>query len=349
MKITKAHKLIPLLTQKDALKKLLVKFSQDENIDKELLKKEFKIEPFEKKYLLFSGNVDCEYSCAVGFDREEEYLATETQQKLINGHWEKVPVTVNKKRTVTDWTPHSGRKSDTHRVILNANAELDAEALEASDIISELSSEEVDYDTELNENILSTGAQDLLNSFATHIHLFLLPGDRSRNYNASGNATVEEVKVFLMTFYKISYMHNGKERCIEINACKNDFSITLEEDERDNLKYEPLDTKKIASDKFQKLAKIRNICWLTVIPITIVSGFISWFFLLFVAAVATSIVLTVKHHKLYSAYKKELDDKEMKKRNSILDVKRKEVYAVLCEAILNNELAPCTFEEVYSC
>lgn len=346
MQITKKQKFIPLLNPKETLKKLLIQFSQDENIDKEVLKSNFQIEEFEKSFIFFVGNAECKYSCGIGFNREESYIATETRKELINGKWQNVTKQVNKTRTITDWSPHSGTESGTDNTILSIDGEYDRDALDIQNIIEKLEHEECDCSIEVSENLLKKGRNGVFESFAVGIKMNL-PGDKQRDFSCSGKAEITSAHIISIPFYKISYAHNGKERILEINACKPDFSVPLEDCEKSPLKYQPLNTQQIAGEKFKKLAKVRNIAWISIIPFVVFAAFHFILSILSCVVIAVAIFLTVKHAKLYSAYKKELDEIEKKKRDSILDDKHKEVYKVLCETFKNYELEPCSFEEVY--
>ena len=204
-----------------------------------------------------------------------------------------------------------------------------------------------DYYSTVEEDVLAKCKEKLLKACLTGVR-FDLPGDHSRDLSGNGSASIEKVFRVFVPYYKISYRVNEKERVVEICASKKDFAITLDDDEKEALKYVPLDTAKIAAEKYQPQAKARNAMWIAALIATVLSGIIPIIGILAFIAIAVAIVLTVKHSKKYSAYKRELDAEEKKKRENILKEKHKEVYAVLCESLKEKQLADCTYEEVYA-
>ena len=147
-----------------------------------------------------------------------------------------------------------------------------------------------------------------------------------------------------------------KIRSIEINACKENFSIVLDEHERKKLDYEPLDTEKIAAESCKVLTIVRNIFWITICSTffgSIILGpvlrfelsmeALFWEILFFIVA----IVITVIRSKMYENYKAKLDQDEKERKENILNEKHKQVYQVLCQAIEKNDLEAIAYEEVY--
>ena len=103
MQLKQAERVRTFLTKKDALRKLLIKFAQEEEIDAKLLQKDFKVEEFEKEFLVVRGQAECSYTCSIGYDRTENYVEIEKVRKKIGDTWQYVSEPVNKTRTVTDW------------------------------------------------------------------------------------------------------------------------------------------------------------------------------------------------------------------------------------------------------
>ena len=128
-------------------------------------------------------------------------------------------------------------------------------------------------------------------------------------------------------------------------------------DETEELKYKPLDTEKIAKEEVKTLTKLRNIAWLSIIPIGIFLGILgmsevvkSTFLssIIPVAVFIIAIVLTVRRSSKYNSIKGELDYKEKKKKENILNEKHKKFYEVLKKALENHGLKSATFDEVYA-
>lgn len=356
MKIENAYSLIPH-SKKDILRKLLVKFAKEEEIDEELLKKEFTIEQYEKEYLVFFGNATCDFTCSIGYNRVEHYIEMETKQKLIEqpdgkNKWVKVSEPVSKERIVTDWQPFSGEKQDNVSIVLTPDGDYVDELL---DLLSNTKYEIKEDVIHVEENMLDVG-KDYLKEKLASIVRYELPGDTVRGFSSSGSASIIEVRRFFVPFYRISYTHKEKIRSIEINACKENFSIVLDEHERKKLDYEPLDTEKIAAESCKVLTIVRNIFWITICSTffgSIILGpvlrfelsmeALFWEILFFIVA----IVITVIRSKMYENYKAKLDQDEKERKENILNEKHKQVYQVLCQAIEKNDLEAIAYEEVY--
>ena len=360
MRTQKGNTLLPIESKESFLRKTFIKFARKQNVKPKLLESTFEVEVFHKEYYVFLGEVECNFTCSIGYNRTENYVEMERKQKLIKQYdgsskWEWVNEPVNKTRTVTDWQPYSGSKTGKSFVAIRTNGESDEECW---DLIKYLAgkSEEYDEEIELESEIVATGKNELARDFRIETKIGL-PGDNSKDFSSNENVEILEVRKYKVPFFRVKFNYNGKEKSFEHNALVDKFSVTLDKDETEELKYKPLDTAKIAKERVKTLTKLRNIAWLSIIPIGILLGILgmaevvkSTFLssIIPVAVFIIAIVLTVKRSSKYNSIKGELDYKEKRKKENILNEKHKKVYEVLKKALENHGLKSATFDEVYA-
>ena len=360
MKTQKGNTLLPVESKESFLRETLIKFARKQNVKPKLLESTFEVEVFYKEYYVFLGEVECNFTCSIGYNRTENYVEIERKQKLIKQYdgsskWEWVNEPVNKTRTVTDWQPHSGTNKGKCFVAIKTNGEHDNECW---DLIKYLAgrSEEYDEEIELESEIVVKGNNTLACDFSIRTKVGL-PGDNSKDFSSNENVEILEVRKYKVPFFRVKFNYNGKEKSFEHNALVDKFSVTLDKDETEELKYKPLDTEKIAKEEVKTLTKLRNIAWLSIIPIGIFLGILgmsevvkSTFLssIIPVAVFIIAIVLTVRRSSKYNSIKGELDYKEKKKKENILNEKQKKVYEVLKKALKNHGLKSATFDEVYA-
>jgi len=354
MKTQKGVRRLPIESKESFLRKTLIEFARKQDVNPKLLETQFEIEVFDKEFYIFLGEVECDFTCSIGYNRTENYIVMEQKQKLIkqpngNSKWEWVNESVNKTRTVTDWQAYSGSKNGKCVVAIKANGESDEECWNLVKYLAgEL--EEYDEEIELGNEIVAGGKEALARDFRIETKVGL-PGDESKDFSSNEKVKVIEIRKYKIPFYRVKLNYNGKEKSFEHNALVDKFSVSLDKDETEELKYTPLDTKKLAEqdNRVKRFSLISKISWIVGIVLAgllmIVPGV---GFLLSMGAIAVPVVLTIKRSKAYNSVKTELDIKEKKKKENILNEKHKKVYEVLKKALENHGLKSATFDEVYS-
>lgn len=355
MKVGKSYSILPVQTKDEFLRATLIKFAQDENVDPKILESNFSVEQFEKKFYLFNGNVESSYTCAIGNNRTENYVEMEKKQKLIkqpdgSSKWEWVTEPVNKTRTVTDWSPFANTAKGTAKAVVTESGAWIEECNLVNSLISAREKKEEIDDNEILSSVISGGQDEVADEFASSIKR-KLPGDTYKDFSNSSTVEITEVESYVVPYYAISYDYKGKKRSFEQCACSKDFSLVLDDDEQKKLEYIPLDTKEVAKEdkSVKKLTKIRNISWIAGIILSGVFMIVPVVgFFLGMGAIAVPVVFTIKRVKAYNSVKTELDIKEEKKKQNILNEKHKVVFEVLKKVFANRKLKEITFEEVYS-
>ena len=353
MKTQKGNTLLPVESKESFLRKTLIKYARKQNLDPKLLESKFEVEVFYKEYYIFLGEIECDFTCSIGYNRTENYVEMERKQKLIKQYdgsskWEWVDEPVNKTRTVTDWQPHSGSKTGKSFVAIKTNGENDKECW---DLIDYLGGESEEYDEEivLENEIVAAGENALVIDFRIKTEIGL-PGDECKEFSSNEEVEVLEIRKYKIPFYRVKHNYKGKEKSFEHNALVDKFSVNLDKDETEELKYTPLDTKKLAEEdaEVKKLAKSSKISWIAVLIAALLSALIPFGFIICVIAIVIAISTSIKKSNKYQSKKSELDEKEKKKKANILDEKHKKVYEVLKKALINHGLKSATFDEVYA-
>ncbi len=351
MQTEKSYRLLPVQTEEELLEKVLIAFAKDENVAPDLLKVKFSVEKLERPLIRIIGDASTQYSCSVGYDRQESYVEMETKDKLVkqpdgSSKWEKVTTPVNKTRTITDWSPHSGQREGKYFSFLKEDGAYDAACLELKYLIENLKVEEIEEEFGADAAFLKNAKEMLVSSIEVDVKTDL-PGDQYKDFRAASSAEVSSLEYWLIPYYKVSYTYNGVPYEFELKGYVEDIgTLTLSEAEKEPLQYQPLNTGKIASEKYKVLGRAGLICagagavgfafsWVS---------FLSWLPLAFIPA----IVIAVIYYKKYKAYKDKLDEAERIKKENILTEKRKIVYAALCEGFEKNGLKTISYEQVYA-
>lgn len=305
----KLCKVLPVQTEKEVLKKLLILFAKDENVAPDLLRANFSVRKMEKTFICVIGEASTDFTCSVGYDRKENYVEIEKQKKSVKQSdgsykWEYVEVPVNKTRTVTDWSPFSGSKSGKCFSFLCEDGKYTKECAELEGLVRDLQVEEMEETDEsftADEQFLQEGRRSLISEIEVRAQMGL-PGDHHRDFRGSSSAEVLLLRRWLLPYYIISYSYKGKQYQLEIKGYKTDFSVELGEEQKEMLKYTPRDTKKEASDKYRLLSKSALVCGIAGAVGVAFSwvSFLGWLPLAFIPA----IILTVLYFKKSGAYKK---------------------------------------------
>ena len=355
MNTQKGNKLIPAMSKEDYLRESLIKFARKENIDPNIFKSNFVVEEYEKEFFVFLGEVECNFTCSIGYNRTENYVEMEKKQKLIKQYdgsskWEWVTEPVNKTRTVTDWQPYSGVKKGNVFSVVKSNGEWDEECGKIEKLVTG-KSEEYDENIEISNEVMTAGEEILATEYRV-LTKFGLPGDKYNDFNSDEKVEVLEVRRYVVPYYKLKYNFKGKQKSCDLIACSNSFTLSLDNDEKEELKFKPKDTKKIATERVKPLTKMRNLSWLAIVPVGILLGilrvpqFLGSVIPLVIFVVA--IILSIKRSSEYNSIKSQLDKQDKERKDNILNEKHKQVYNLLKTALSSHGLRSVKFDEVYS-
>jgi hypothetical protein len=197
MQTKKAYKVKPLQTKEEVLRKLLLKFANEECVAPELFSADFSVEAYEKEYIGVSGEGTTTFSCSVGYRRKE---------------------------TGIEWQAFSGTKSGKVFKLIRTDGERDVECIDNTYLLEEMQVESFDKVLEVNDTILSSGQKALaqgLNSRA----MAEAPGDEHKDFSGHASVTVTEATYYAFPYYKISYVYKGKTYTLDINGCEKDFKV----------------------------------------------------------------------------------------------------------------------------
>ena len=213
MQTEKSYRLLPVQTEEELLEKVLIAFANDENVAPELLKVKFSVEKLERPLIRIIGDASTQYSCSVGYDRQESYVEMETKDKLVkqpdgSSKWEKITTPVNKTRTVTDWSPHSGQREGKYFSFLMKDGACDKACIELKYLIENLMIEEIEEEFEADAAFLKNAKETLVSSIEVDVRTDL-PGDHYKDFRAASSAEVSSLENWLIPYYKVSYVYNG--------------------------------------------------------------------------------------------------------------------------------------------
>jgi len=255
IKISKEHE------QKGFLREIAISLSQQKETPTDILKSQFKsIDEFEKEYICVEADVDLNYSCTIGYDKEVSYYE--------NGN--------KKTKTVTDWQPFCGTYQSEESIIVgNGN---DQEEYRNRYAVVELlksckqeSVKDTDDRMTINANALEDAKGDCI---ASSFYSIRLPGDRQKDKEYSGRVDVKKVTGIIVPQYATSYSYQEKEYAVN-GFASGDMQIEMDypsiaEDVNKEAK------KKAAPFKWAGLGALAlgvilniidmNLCWIGYVP-----------------------------------------------------------------------------------
>ncbi|MBQ4269392.1 MAG: DUF3784 domain-containing protein [Clostridia bacterium] len=207
LKIKKEHE------EKEFIREVVIYLAKEESTPTDILETSFSdVSVEEKEYLLVSGHASVEYTCSVGYDREEIYYVKEKKRDYVNGrdYYEDV----KKTRTVTDWRPHSGRNTSKEFTIVgNASTQegyrSESEIATCYQTCEKTSKQEVGVEPEINEEAFALAKRVCV---ASCFYVVKLPGDRQKDCDYSGELEVEEVGALIVPEYTLTYDYQGMKQ-----------------------------------------------------------------------------------------------------------------------------------------
>lgn len=193
------------------LRKTLVNLSADARTPADILTANFKpVIPHNEQYIVVKGDADVNYSATIGYDRKEEYKEWNSTRKQYE----------TKTKTVTDWQSFSGKHSGTYSAsasngdnLINSAFEFDV-ALYYTKPQNIVPIDQVNFEIEAPNNPSSTAISNAKNKILSSCQneaKTKLPGDRNKDFSASGTVSVTEINSYSAPAYSITYKYKQKE------------------------------------------------------------------------------------------------------------------------------------------
>lgn len=222
MKVEYSSKINKEKDKKEFLREALIDLTKSKETPVDVLDCEFgEIVEKEREYILVTGDVDLNYSCTVGYDRQEEYYeqVRDYEKERVYNNGVKYYKNVKKTRTVTDWSPFSGTRTSTETTIVGNGDEEFRDSYQIGSCVK--TSKEESFQDGLDcfdvcETSLEEAKQNckrLCFAGAT------IPGDRKKDVDYSGTVDVKSVKGVIIPEYSVEYKYNEVDYAYENFAC----------------------------------------------------------------------------------------------------------------------------------
>lgn len=223
------------IDEKAFMKYLLTTMSEDEKCPNDIMDAKFgEIEFCYKEIILTSSEVDMNFSCTIGYDRKEDYIAQEYktvhqgEYYSLRGVQHYAPETkkyecdVVKTRTVTDWSAYNGSSYyETIEVAPNDTSfAFYGESLRSiTTILKSIENDDfIDSSKimEVSEFGLLTAKMAAVNSAIDDLDI---PGDHYKDLKHNEDVTVTGVDCYYLPYYKVHYTYKGQEFVASGFAC----------------------------------------------------------------------------------------------------------------------------------
>lgn len=199
-------------SKNEFLRQVFISLSADAQTPVDVLSADFcEVEEYREQVIGLSAKVTVDFSCSLGYDREEEYL---TLEKYRDNGVERQRQVV-KTRTVTDWSPyHTVETFDTVAYALNRSAsvakydsdesEICGEAVNAC--IEQMTSTDGEYEVEISalaraRSVAETEAYVRLN----------IPSAKYKNESAHYDTELVTIECFDLPVYRVRYRYEGND------------------------------------------------------------------------------------------------------------------------------------------
>ena len=303
-----------------------------------------------RNYTLVVGEYDLSYSVTLGFDRKEEYLATE-EYKDSDGV--KRTRQVTKTRTVTDWRPTSGNYTGRNNAINregNNGGYLIQRSFERcilSDVNKNLA-ELDENDTELLPYIPSAIEQTATMKWGAELLSFdckqKLGGDHQKDFNYTYKANPQAVYGIISQEYVLPFAMGNNSYSVESYSNKIIPLQNAPKDETDS-QITGANRKRITKTLGIMIAPFWTlfaVCFLIGVIIAIAGGNVEglsvFLPIVFVLCIVLTVVWTILNYKAW----KGISEKQVQSAQTIRDQKKCEC---LNAKLMELELAPLTEEE----
>ena len=192
IKINKEH------NKKEFVRNVAIYLASTDSTPVDILDSElYNIKEETTEYLLVSGDTSVEYSCSVGYDRQETYYDGDTRRT----------------RTVTDWRPHSGsNRSEEFAIVGNADNQDDYRRSFIVECFYQNCKPELkdflNQEMEINDNAYDCAVEK---NIAQCFNSVKLPGNRQKDKNYSGTFTATDIIGLQIPEYSATYDYQGQQ------------------------------------------------------------------------------------------------------------------------------------------
>ncbi len=215
MEVSKYIKLKPEFTGEEFERAVMMELASRRNVPIDIMTAKFgTVESTEEEIVSCIAQADINYSCSVGYDREEKYLGDEVYYE--NGA--RKTRLVEKTRTVTDWKPYTGTAKN--KVLIGVLAdETDFDSAKRTDetFAKCISTRRKEYQENLESYegniVIDANTERLIEKvgLSNSFRQASVPGDKQKDARYSGKIEVASCNVYNITKYSITYEYSGKE------------------------------------------------------------------------------------------------------------------------------------------
>lgn len=318
-------------SKEEFLREVLIELAASSKTPVDVVKAQFgEVQEGVREAIVCTAHVETNYTASVGYDRVETYYVQEKKYDSTTKtyHYENV----EKKRTVTDWMPHSGHLVGKKTAGAFNDA---ASTISDNDTIADV------LKSTHSDNIVLKGEAELtslgLESAKRNCAYFLeteikYPGDHHKDERKHSSVDVESITCYKLPYYQVEYTYNGKKYTATGFACGNpNIKATLPPNDI-NVEAE---TKK-QTEVDQKMVKASWIAFGASFALSFIVCFFGFFWLWFLP-VAALVAVVVFNNKLTKKF-----NDIMSSLTTGISIAKKEA---LEEALRANSYAPLSSKE----
>lgn len=300
------------ITKETFLREALIEIAKSSETPIDVVNSKFgEVRESVKEIMLCSAHVESDYTASIGYDREETYW---TKEKKYNSSTKQhYYVDVEKKRTVTDWQPHSGHISgDSVYAEINAGEDTKINFVKVlqgvkDENIIEKGEAEVDADS------LESAKQGCRYRVEAGIRY---PGDHHKDERSSATITVGELTCYKMPFYEVEYTYKGKKYKVEAFAC-GELIVSAQTPPND------INIEAVAENDTEKYKKGKIAGWIAFAGTYVFSWImfavgVYWTWFIPTIALVAATVLHVVYNKKYSERVRSLKEDNLKLKQAEL-------------------------------
>lgn len=201
-------------SKQDFLRQVFISLASDADTPTDVLSAQFgEIEEYEEQVVGISAQVQVDFSCSIGYDREEEYL---TLEKYRDDNGRERQRQVVKTRTVTDWSPyHTVETFEELGYALNRYGagnlgnDVDINMICSRAVGSFFDASKcVDGELEVDNTVI--GRAQSVAEYAAYLNLNI-PGAKRNGENVQYNTELEAMMLFRIPAYRLRYSYGGND------------------------------------------------------------------------------------------------------------------------------------------
>ncbi len=244
MKFQEVSKIKNTISKHDFYRKALVKLALAVDAPIDIVKVKFnEIKEYYREIIYSNIHTELDYSCSIGYNREEEYQVRERQYDGSYAY-------VTKTRQLTDWQPYGGHVSKSLAMWSMNEEDQEPDIQSIIDGISEKDfipcEDNPNVNTKVLEDIKLLCEKNITNNLN-------LPGDTYKQFLTDAQHSILELVCLKVPYYMASYEYGGNIYTVEGFAAGN-ISVSVQSPIKE------VDDSMKAEAKETKIA--RNILWL---------------------------------------------------------------------------------------